>query len=78
VRSLIADRRRIFVLLIALIVTAACGSTVQAPEQAAPITGDEPDELSTDGALPPGATINEKGQVVSASGEVLGSAEDFG
>lgn len=78
-RSLIADRRGIFVLLVTLLVTAACGSTVQAPEQATQVTGDELGDLTTgESALPPGATINKKGQVVSASGEVLGSAEDFG
>ena len=79
-RGLIADRRGIYiVLLIALFVSAACGSTIQAPEQATQITGDElGGGLSADGALPPGATVNKKGQVVSASGEVLGSAEDFG
>ena len=79
-RGLIADRRGIYTfLVIALFVSAACGSTVQAPQQANQITGDElGGDLSADGALPPGATVNKKGQVVSASGEVLGSAEDFG
>src|SRR5687768_15375857 len=79
-RGLIADRRGIYiVLLFALFVSAACGSTVQAPEQATQITGDElGGGISADDVLPPGATINKKGQVVSASGEVLGTAEEFG
>ena len=76
-RKLIADRQSVAILLVALMLTAACGSTVQAP-QATQLGDDELGDLSTGGALPPGATINDKGQVVSSSGEVLGSAEDFG
>lgn len=62
-------------LAVSLLTAAACGSTVPASQQqATEIAGD----LTTTEQLPPGAHVNEKGQVVSASGEVLGSAEEFG
>lgn len=60
-----------------VLVATACGTMVPIEQQelaeVAAATGED-----LGGALPEGATINEKGQVVSASGEVLGDAEDFG
>ena len=73
-----ADRKlHVSLLTIFLLITAACGTTVPVEQQelaeVAAATGED-----LGGALPEGATINEKGQVVSESGEILGDAEDFG
>ena len=73
--------RRLIVSLAALfcLFAAACGSTVPIAQQEAVETG----ALATQGdglsaGLPEGTHINDKGQVVTESGEVLGDAEDFG
>ncbi len=59
------------------LVATACGTTVPVEQQeAAEVEAATGQDLG--GALPEGATIDKKGQVVSASGEVLGDAEDFG
>ncbi len=64
-------------LTIFFLVAAACGTTVPAEQQeAAEVAAATEEDLG--GVLPEGATINEKGQVVSETGEVLGDAEDFG
>lgn len=68
-------------LSVSLLTAVACGSTVPASQQqAAEISEDEfgGDLTAETPQLPPGARLNKKGQVVSADGEVLGSAEDFG
>ncbi len=73
------DVRAIALLVMVSLLGAACGSTVPAEDrQAVQLAGGA--ELGTDlsGGLPAGAHVNAKGQVVSASGEVLGTAEDFG
>jgi hypothetical protein len=65
------------VLSILVLVVAACGTTTTPEQQeVAEVADGGLDTLES--ALPPGATVNDKGQVVSADGEVLGSAEDFG
>ena len=72
------DRRLpIALLTMFALVAAACGTTVP-PEvqEAAEVAAATGEDLG--GVLPEGATINEEGEVVSASGEVLGDAEDFG
>ncbi|HWC14234.1 MAG TPA: hypothetical protein VG929_06535 [Actinomycetota bacterium] len=59
----------------------ACGSTVPASQQqTAEISEDALGGDLTAGTpeLPPGARVNKKGEVVSADGEVLGTAEEFG
>ncbi len=74
------DRKLLLALtVIAALLTAACASRV-APEQQQAAQDQLGSELGgdLDGGLPPGARINKKGQVVSKSGEVLGTAEDFG
>lgn len=70
------------VIAAALLVATACGSTLpqarqtqQTQQEGVEVGGDEFGDLET---LPPGARINKKGQVVSAQGEVLGTAEEFG
>ena len=75
------DARTITLLVVAALMAAACGTTVPVEQQQAAEVAD--DELGGDLAagvpeLPPGARVNEKGQVVSADGEVLGTAEEFG
>lgn len=60
--------------LVALSVFAwACGSTVPLAEQEA--AEEAAEVLGTDAleGLPPGATVNEKGQIVNAEGEVIGT-----
>ena len=72
---------RVVALLTISILTAACGTTVPLAErQAAEISEDELGGDLTAGTpeLPAGAHVNKKGQVVSADGEVLGTAEEFG
>ena len=78
VRAL-ASRRGMAFLIVAGLLATACGSTVPAAvqEEAGVVSAGE-EGLSVEGGLPPGATINKKGQVVSASGEVIGTAEEFG
>lgn len=75
-----SDARVTALLAVSVLLAAACGSTVPASQQqATEIAGDElGGDLTTAEQLPPGARVNEKGQVVSASGEVLGTAEEFG
>ena len=74
--------RTVALLTICTLTAAACGSTVPAlQQQAVEVAQDElGGGLATTGTpeLPPGARINKKGQVVSAGGEVLGTAEEFG
>ena len=73
------DRRLLISLsLVFALLAAACGSTVPVAQQEAVELGQgiASDDLS--GGIPEGATVNSKGQVVSAEGEVLGDAEDFG
>jgi hypothetical protein len=66
-------------LVLAAVIAAACGTTVPLAERQQVASSDELGGLSSSGGvLPPGAHVNKKGQVVSSSGEVLGSAEDFG
>ncbi len=72
------DRRLLGCLLaLAVLVSAACGSTVPVAQQQAvesgEVSGDDLGEV-----LPEGTRINSKGQVVNAEGEVIGDAEDFG
>jgi len=67
----------LWILMVLVLIAAACGTTASPQQQQAAETATD-DLGSLDSALPPGATINDKGQVVSSSGEVLGSAEDFG
>lgn len=75
-----ADARVVTLLTVSVLTAVACGSTVPASQQqATEIAGDElGGDLTTAEQLPPGAHVNKKGQVVSASGEVLGTAEEFG
>jgi hypothetical protein len=77
-RSVWADARAIALLVLVGLVVTACGTTVPQDQQQAAEAADS--ELGGDlgSTLPPGAHVNDKGQVVSAEGEVLGSAEDFG
>ena len=74
--------RMVALLAISCLTAAACGSTVPvSQQQSVEVAQDElGGGLATTGTpeLPPGATINKKGQVVSADGEVLGTAEEFG
>jgi hypothetical protein len=75
----VSELRRLTAVIAAAVVVAACGTTVPVSElQEAGIQDEELGGLSTGAGLPAGAQVNEKGQVVSASGEVIGSAEDFG
>ena len=79
--SLGRDRRAIALLTVVVLTGIACGSTVPLSEQQAAqvATGDDlGGGVTTNGGLPPGAHVNKKGQVVSASGKVLGTAEEFG
>ena len=76
-----ADARTFALSVVTVLFVAACGSTVPVSEQqAAEIADDElgGDLVAGTPELPPGARINKKGQVVSADGEVLGTAEEFG
>jgi hypothetical protein len=71
--------RRLIVSLVAVgtLMAAACGTTVPLEEQQAVLqSAASGDGLSA--GLPEGTHVNEKGQVVTDSGKVLGSAEDFG
>lgn len=70
--------RLIPLLLTMALVAVACGSTVPAAvqEETALVSPGE-EGLSVEG-LPPGATVNEKGQVISAEGEIIGTVDDFG
>ena len=78
-RSNRADARTVALLTLAALTAVACGSTVPtSQQQATEIAGDELGGDLTTEQLPPGARVNKKGQVVSASGEVLGTAEEFG
>lgn len=79
-RGIKAGERTVAVLSICLLIAAGCGTTVPASErQAAEVADDElGGDLTTPEGLPPGARVNDKGQVVSAGGEVLGTAEEFG
>ena len=63
---------------VVVLLIAACGSTLpQAQQGTAVVNGGEFGDLSN-GTLPPGARINEKGEIVNAEGEVIGTAEDLG
>lgn len=75
----LAGRRGMAFLVVSVLLVTACGSTVPAEvqEETAVVEPGE-DGLSIEGGLPPGATVNKKGQVISASGEVIGTVEDFG
>ena len=59
-------RSRLAIALIVLLTLAACGQKPGVENQLA------------GGLLPPGATINEQGQVVDAQGNVIGSVDDLG
>lgn len=75
-RSRTSSSRAVSVAVVLFAVLAlACGSTLPVQQQELATVGDQ-DGLSE--VLPPGAYVNKKGQVVSAEGEVLGSAEEFG
>jgi hypothetical protein len=65
--------------MIGALMGAACGSTVPLEQQEAIEAGGlAASDGGLSGGLPEGAHVNDKGQVVSASGEVLGDAKDFG
>jgi hypothetical protein len=75
-----ADRKMLVSVIVVLsLVAVACGSTVSETQQQV-AEGQAEQGLGGDlgGELPAGASINKKGQVVSAKGKVLGSAEEFG
>lgn len=76
--SRLGDRSRSVVIVVLLVVVgAACGSTLPQAERAAigEVSGISGLDADT---LPPGARINKAGQVVNAEGQVIGDAEDFG
>jgi hypothetical protein len=75
----IAGRRGIVALAAAALLATACGSTVPAEVQGQMVTLASPgdDGLSVSG-LPAGSTVNEKGQVLDAEGEVIGTVDEFG
>lgn len=71
-----STRSTITVCVVLGLISAACGSTLpQAQEDSVQVS--EAGALGA-GILPPGARINEQGQVVNSEGEVLGTAEEFG
>ena len=72
-------RRGMALLVVAAFIAAACGSSVPAPvqEELGEVTAGE-EGLSVEEGLPPGATVNKKGQVISASGEVIGTVDESG
>jgi len=75
----IGNRKVLVLLALGALFAAACGSTVPVTSQgqvtALASPGD--DGLSVSG-LPPGSTVNEKGQVLDAEGDVIGTVDDFG
>src|SRR5687768_5951040 len=70
-------KRTVVVFAFVALLTAACGSTLPEAQQQVAVEGDQPAELGGV-ALPPGAHVNEKGQVVTADGELIGTAEEVG
>ena len=73
------DKRFVAVGSIAALMAAACGSTVPASQQVALNNGAEGlgSGLSTS-SLPPGAHVNDKGQIVDAHGNVIGNTSGGG
>lgn len=71
--------RGIGIAALVALVAAACGSTAPpaVQQQIQQASGNELGPVVSP-TLPPGAHLNDKGQVVNAKGEVIGSAEDFG
>src|SRR4051812_1230724 len=70
--------KRATTLVCIALITAACGSTVPAAQQAATTGVAQGGGLSGNSTLPPGAHVNSKGQIVNSKGRVIGTTGGSG